>query len=222
MLPRASIIGSIGRSYRACFSSSRFLLASVISIGILVLGVTLDVYANVYATERASNPVTDIVLSNVPVFDVDGLFVYGTFAFVVFVLFVWLLRPQWLPFSAASLGLFFLIRTCFVSLTHVGPFPDHVVLDVGTLMAKVIGGNDLFFSGHTGAPFLLALVFWQTPLLRWVFLGTSIAFATIVLLGHLHYSIDVAAAYFITYTIFCIAGHLFERYREFFYDTQKL
>jgi membrane-associated phospholipid phosphatase len=90
------------------------------------------------------------------------------------------------------------------------------VLDWGTIVTKFIGGNDLFFSGHTGAPFLLALIFWRIPPLRYLFLAWSLFFAVIVLLGHLHYTIDVLSAFFITYTIFHMSEFFFKTYQTIF------
>ena len=78
------------------------------------------------------------------------------------------------------------------------------------LAQAIFSGNDLFFSGHVGLTFLVALLFWDTPVLRYIYLSMSIVFAVVVLLGHLHYSIDVFAAYFITYTIFVIARNIFK------------
>jgi hypothetical protein len=77
-------------------------------------------------------------------------------------------------------------------------------------------GDDLFFSGHTGFPYLMALIFWNTKPLRWLFLAASIFFGGAVLLGHLHYSIDVFSAFFITYGIFNIAIRLFKNDFNFF------
>ncbi len=71
-------------------------------------------------------------------------------------------------------------------------------------------GDDLFFSGHVGLTFLMALLLWDVPVLRYIYLAISVMFAGVVLLGHLHYSIDVFAAYFITYTIFILATRLFK------------
>jgi membrane-associated phospholipid phosphatase len=57
----------------------------------------------------------------------------------------------------------------------------------------------------------LALIFWENKILRIVFLSFSIMFAIIVLLGHLHYSIDVLSAFFITFSIFHICKFLFKK-----------
>jgi len=203
--------------HRRLFTDRIFLRDALVSTGIFIVGVTINFYAGLYATAKASNYVEDIVLSNIPVMNVDAHFVIGTFVIVALVASLLIARPQWLPFTAAALGLFYTIRAIFISLTHLGPFPDRIHLDWGTIVSKFIGGNDLFFSGHTGAPFLLALIFWSIPPLRYTFLAWTAFFAAIVLLGHFHYSIDVLAAFFITYTIFHISEIVFRRYRAHFF-----
>lgn len=164
-----------------------------------------------YATERASNPVDDIILSNIPAFNVDELFVYGMFLLVAVVTLLLLANPKRIPFVLHTLTLFVLIRAAFVSMTHLGPFPTQTAVDFGETITKIFFGADLFFSGHTGSPFLLALIFWQEKRLRYLFLTWSIFFAVVVLLGHVHYTIDVFAAFFITYTIYHLALWLFPK-----------
>lgn len=198
---------------------NRTYLASAI-IAFVLLGVSLIVnyYAGIYATKSASNSVTDLILDNIRVYDLDGIFVYGSILFWVFVGLLLFKRPHTLPFTIKSIALFTLIRACFITLTHIGPFPTQVVVNPGILMSKFAFGGDLFFSGHTGLPFLMALVFWQKPLLRNFFIVSAIGFGAVVLLTHLHYSIDVLSAFFITYSIYHIAEFLFRKDRTLFYD----
>lgn len=169
--------------------------------------------ASTYATEKVSFSVTDILLNNLPVFDVDGIVIYGSLALIFFVLLLVLIYPKKLPFILKSGALFILIRSIFISLTHIAPFYPRVAIDPSRIL-QVLGlgyAADLFFSGHTGFPFLLALIFWENKTLRGVFLLTSLGFAVTVILGHIHYSIDVFAAFFITYTIFQIAKKFFRK-----------
>jgi hypothetical protein len=184
-------------------------------LGLFLFAVSgiVNFYAGTYATREASSSVTDIVLSNTPIYDVDGMFIYGALVLIVFIVALCFYKPRRAPFVLLSLSVFIFIRSVFISLTHIGPFPDRVALDVGSVTSKFIFGGDLFFSGHTGIPFLMALVFWRERSLRYIFFAWSIFFGVIVLLGHIHYSIDVLSAFFITYTIYNIASFFFPNER---------
>jgi hypothetical protein len=114
------------------------------------------------------------------------------------------------PFAIKTLSLFIVIRSIFISLTHIGPFVDQIQWS-SNILSKFSFGGDLFFSGHTGIPFLFALIFWDVKLMRYVFLALSAFFGTIVLMGHLHYSIDVLSAFFITFSIYHIAEFIFQK-----------
>jgi hypothetical protein len=209
------------RRYRLHWSNKWYRFSAPFALFVFLSSITANFYATLYATEEASNSVTDIVLSNIPVFDVDILFVYGTLVLIVFVVLLCLGHPKRLPFILHSLAFFYFTRALFVTLTHLGPSPERVVLDIGTFTAKFLSGSDLFFSGHTGVPFLLALIFWNHKRLRYIFLGWSLFFAVIVLLGHLHYSIDVLSAFFITYTIYNIALWLFPKEHKLFHADDR-
>jgi hypothetical protein len=207
------------QGYRHYFAHARFRSALFFSALTFSAGVVANFFAGVYSTTHASNYVEDLILSNVPVWSVDEAFVIGTFVIVGFAFILLLSRPHWAPFTLNSLGVFYVIRAIFISLTHLGPFPDRIeVLDWGTIVSKFIGGNDMFFSGHTGAPFLLALIFWHVKPLRYVFLAWSVFFAIVVLLGHVHYSIDVMSAFFITFAIFHLCEYFFRRDRRLFHS----
>ncbi len=206
------------RRYRQYASQKEFRVAVLLSLLTFFSSLVVVFYAIGYATESASNSVTDIILSNVPVYDVDGLFVYGTVLFVMFGVLLLVAHPKRIPFALHAVALFYFVRAGFISLTHLGPFPMSAVdsFDFGTLASRVFTGGDLFFSGHTGLAFLMALIFWKEKNLRYVFLAGSVYFGVIVLLGHFHYSIDVASAFFITYGIFHIAEWLFPKDRAVF------
>lgn len=205
---------------RLSLSNRRFWLSVLCSCFYLTLSLFANFYAGLYATEHVSNSVTDIVLSNIRVFDVDGFFVYGSLLFWAFIAFICLKEPAKLPFTVKSIALFVVVRSVFISLTHIGPFPTQAVMD-SNLISDFTFGGDLFFSGHTGLPFLMALIFWNQFRLRLLFLCSSVFFGIIVLLAHLHYSIDVLSAFFITYTIFHIAEKLFASDRKFFYGVHN-
>lgn len=202
---------TVVRRWKQMFALKEFRISFFLSITAATAAFGITLAAVMYATIRASNTVTDIILSNIPRFDVDGLFVYGTFFFVGIVIIFFLINPKYIPFTLYSLALFWVIRAGFVSLTHIAPYATNASSDFGSTITRMFFGGDQFFSGHVGVPFLFALIFWKQSLERNLFLFISVAFAIIVLLGHLHYSIDVFGAYFITYTIYSICLKFFPR-----------
>lgn len=183
----------------------------LIGLALFSLAVLVNYWANTYAQAAGQNAVTDIVLNNVPVVNVDFVMTYGVMMVIVFVVWLLLVQPHRLPFALKSLSFFILVRSVFISVTHIAQFSPQAPLDPGPFLNFIGSSNTggLFFSGHTGIPFLLALMFWDSPRLRVAFLGISVIFAASVLLGHLHYSIDVLGAFFVTYTICHLAVKFF-------------
>jgi len=185
------------------------------AVFLLVASLLINWYAGTYATEKASNAVTDIILSNIAPRDVDVVYVYGPIVFWLFIAFLCFKDLHKLPFTFKSIALFVAIRSVFVSLTHIGPFPSQIPIE-SDLISWFAFSGDLFFSGHTGLAFLMALVFWDNRFLRILFIGVSILFGVVVLLAHLHYSIDVLSAFFITYTIYHMARVFFKKDEQIF------
>lgn len=198
-------------------------LAVSATIGVLFLLISLIVnyYAGNYATIRASNSVTDLILDNIPTINTEIIFVEGIFIFLMFIAWLLIKEPKRIPFTLKSIALFVIIRSVFIILTHIGPSPDPTPIISGNFIGKFTFGGDLFFSGHTGLPFLMALIFWQNKRLRIGFIIAAIFFGAAVLLGHLHYSIDVFAAFFITDGIFRISEKMFRKDYELLSSTFK-
>lgn len=205
-------------SYKIYFGQKSFIIASLTSFGLLLVSLVVNFYAGMYATESASNRVTDLILSNTRVYDVDWIFIYGSWVLVLVIGLICFRYPWKIPFILKSIALFVLTRSVFITLTHIGPFLTVPFSTPTGFLSYFVFGGDLFFSGHTGLPFLMALFFWDSTFLRRLFLITSIIFGIVVLLAHLHYSIDVLSAFFITYTIYHISLKLFPKEKEIF-DT---
>lgn len=187
-------------------------------LGILLLSLSLvlHVQAGYYSARSAelSSFVGDIFLDNLPPLDIDFLVIQGALIFWVIAIVLLLARPQYVLFGLKAIALFIIFRSFFVSLTHIGIYPEHIPLDTGAgvrLYSLFTFQGNYFFSGHTGLPFLLALIFWQERPWRRFFLISTVVFGISVLMAHVHYSIDVFSAPFITYTIFVLCQKLFPR-----------
>ena len=197
--------------YKTHFTQKKFIYSMIVGWAFFVVSLIINYYAGTYATEKASSSVTDIILSNTRVYDVDGMFVYGAVILVSSIALLCVFEPKRFPFILKNIALFVMVRSVFITLTHLGPFPTQTAVDPFNLISRFSFGGDLFFSGHTGLPFLMALSFWNNKILRYTFLVISVFFGTIVLLGHLHYTIYFLAAFFITYGIHEMSKLFFRR-----------
>lgn len=212
----------VAERYLNAFGQKGFGWFYLISILVLFASLFVNYYASAYATESVSNSVTDIVLSNIRMYDVGGIFVYGPIILWICVAFFLAIHPNKVPFTLKSLTLFILVRAVFISLTHIGPFPVTGTPEViPNLLKYFTSGGDLFFSAHTGMPFLLALIFWKQWLPRLLLIIASVFFGVIVLMGHYHYTIDVVAAFFITYSIYKMSVYMFKRDLGYFRKTSE-
>jgi hypothetical protein len=209
--------------HRKYWTSKEYLLAMTVSIALLILSFVANFYMGQYATRKASSAVTDIILDNIRVYDVEMIFVYGPIFLWLFVTALCLRRPEKIPFVIKSVALFILIRSVFISLTHIAPAPDQLLINYSSDFVRAFTfGGDLFFSAHTGLPFLMALVFGSDKRLLIIFTLISIFFGVIVLMAHVHYTIDVVSAFFITYTIFHLAKHFFKKDWKIFHEGLPL
>ncbi len=197
--------------YKGFFTEERK-KSLMIGIVIFALALIFQLYASAYTTRVSSNFVRDILLDNLPVVGLNTIIVEGAFIFTLFVTLLVISKPKYLIFSLKAGAIFIATRAMFNALTHLGIYPNSVVLDKG-FWDNIYGSLGMtagfFFSGHTGFPFLFALIFWNEKVLRYIFLSVSLLFGISVLLAHVHYSIDVFAAPYITYSIFVMSKYLF-------------
>jgi len=72
--------------------------------------------------------------------------------------------------------------------------------------------KDMFFSGHIATTFLLYLFSRRLGgRAQWVYLGLQLFSLAVVLLSHLHYSIDVVGAYAIVFCVFTVGDAALQR-----------
>lgn len=195
--------------HRQFWSQKKFRSSAYLGFLLLLASLFMNYFANSFVAAKASSPVADIILDNIPVVNVDFIFEQGFMLFFLFVAAVLFYQPTKIPFTLKSIAVFIVVRSISISLTHLAIPPQHSFLDLNNLFQRMTSGNDLFFSAHTGLPYLMALIFWEDKKLKYIFIALSLFFGAAVLFGHLHYSIDVFAAFFITFGVFRITKRLF-------------
>lgn len=209
-------------TYRLHFSDKAFVRSFFLALVFVVASLLFNHFASSYATRVASSPVTDLFLDNVPTINVDWIVNEGAVLFIMFILALLFLEPKKAPFVLKAGALFVAIRAGFITFTHLGVVPDHIPIDPAEMIDRLTIGGDYFFSGHTGFPFLMALLFWNEKRVRMICLAASVILGVSMLLGHIHYSIDVLSAYFITYTIYVLAKRFFTQDLALFFSRTEV
>lgn len=195
------MIKTLGIRYGSLCQDKRYVTGLFIGFFTLILSFILANQAGEFATQVAGPSVNDLILSNITMRDVTKIHVHAALLFWLFFSIYIMTRPGALPFVTKTAAVFIVVRSMFICLTHLGAPANNLIIPPN-YSAFFLFTGDLFFSGHVGGPFLLMLLFWQHIKLRYFYLATSMFFAYIVLAGHIHYSIDVFAAPFITYGIY--------------------
>ena len=177
-----------------------------------------------FIEKREGIELSDWLLEQLPVHNVSlpvFLFIWGA---ALLAIIRCIKSPQILLLLLWSYLLVSLSRMLCIWLVPLNA-PPHLIPLVDPLTNFFYGKQyvtkDLFFSGHTGLPFLAALAFWHIPQWRAFYLALTAFFGAVVLLGHYHYSIDVLAALFITHGVFQISCWLFGRDNALFRSSEN-
>lgn len=182
-----------------------------LSIFFLITALVLNYLAGNYTTLKAEvKEVPDLILDHIPTINLNFIFVW-LFIIVISVIILYPLVywPKKLHYFLSVFSLFIVIRSFFIILTHLKTPAESVVAKFPFFINEFLFLNDLFFSGHVGVPFLGFLIFRHyNSKISYFMLASSIVLALTVLLMHAHYSIDVFAAFFITYGIFKVGNWL--------------
>lgn len=208
---------SFFRKHRLFWTDGSIIKHMGLSVLLLSVSLCLTYVATKYLNAHTGEVVSDILLDNLPVLNVGYIFFQGAFLFLLVLVAIGIYEPAYIPFTIESTALFFLVRSIFMVMTHLSPpsieYYNYVAHEhhVPEVLFSVSSGNDLFFSAHAGYPFLLAVIFWKVKYLRYFFLLCSLIGSVAVILGHLHYSIDVFSAYFIAFGVFEISRYFFRK-----------
>ena len=180
---------------------------------LLALAVIFQYYASAYVNRTPSNSVADLFLSILPVVNLNLIIVEGALIAIALSILLIAAKPQYLLFTLKAAAIFIATRAVFIAVTHIGIYPGGVNPDPTGIFDRTYTGLGLeagfFFSGHTGLPFLMGLIFWNEKLWRYIYITMAIVFGVAVLFAHVHYTIDVLAAPYMSYGIYKMSQYFF-------------
>ena len=176
----------------------------------LIIAIIFTLLSGNYVDETPAVAVPDLILSHIPIINLSFLFVWGIVLVIfVFISYPFIYKPKKIHYAIGMLSLFLCIRSVFLILTHLKSPVGAIQSSAPGILQLFTYSNDLFFSGHVGIPFLGFLIF-DNKKIKYFRLFSSIILAITVLFMHIHYSIDVAGAYFITYGVYKIGDKIFK------------
>jgi hypothetical protein len=158
-----------------------------------------DYRCGAYVTARPGAKVPDLILDRLPPIDLSFLFIYGYMALLIGMFcYPLLFRVRMLHVVIFQFSLLLILRSLFMLFTHLETPAGSVPVHFPGVFSNLYFENDMFFSGHTAMPFLGFYLF-RPSRFRYVFLVGALVMGVVVLAMHVHYSIDVLAAFFMTY-----------------------
>jgi len=165
----------------------------------LLIALYADYRCGVYVTFRNTVKVPDLILDRLPSIDLSFLFTYGYMALIVGMFsYPVFRRVRMLHVVALQFSLLLMLRSVFMIFTHIGTPAGEVAVQFPGVFSRFYFENDMFFSGHTAMSFLGFYLFRHSSL-RYVYLVGAIVMGIAALFMHVHYSVDVFAAFFMTY-----------------------
>jgi len=183
-----------------------------ISIVILLMSYIINFFASYYVMKKADvNCVPDLILDHFGPYNLN--FFYSWIAVAIFIIFITyplICKIKDFLYICLQLSFLVIVRSFFIILTHLKTPITAVNANFPGIFDIFKFTNDQFFSGHVAFTFLGFLVFKDSKI-KWFFLVGSILMAITVLAMHQHYSIDVFAAFFITYGCYKIVNKYFKK-----------
>ncbi len=193
-------------NWRIGWKQNSFRYRFVITVAIYIVMVSFLAGLLTDFEKRDGFSFSDPILNMFAPIDLTYMVFVLTYGLVLFAMVYFLKDPSYFMLGFQSYVLLLTLRIITIWLLPLNapettiPMNDPVVQSFGN---GEILTKDLFFSGHTSAAFLF-LFLAREKWARYLFLALGLLIGTSVILQHVHYTIDVIAAPFFSYTAFRI------------------
>lgn len=161
-----------------------------------------------YVENRAGIVLYDPLLELFNPVDLTWLTFFVLYSSIITVIIRVRLKPDLILLGVQTYFLMVIFRIICMYLVPLDP-PSQMILLKDPLV-EIIGGTgktltrDLFFSGHTATMFILYLIAKEERYMGQILLLGTIIVGLLVLIQHVHYTIDVLAAIIFSYTSYFI------------------
>lgn len=203
---------AIARNWRNAWGNENFRRKTIIgSLLLFSIMATMPYFFGIIE-KRLGTRLNDHLLQILPAFDVSVITFLIIWSMSLFLLFRCAQKPEIFIVALYTLILLSLTRMLTITLFPLNP-PAGLIPLKDPLSSLFYGGpsvfvtKDLFFSGHTSAQFMIFLCL-QGKKDKQVALIATILVAVLVLVQHVHYTIDVLAAFAFTYLINLLARRI--------------
>lgn len=185
------------KAWQLYFSRPNKKVIFIFTLGMLALTLIAFVYFLTYNEYRKGYVFNDPVLSLFQPYAISELTFFVTYFFAVYGIILSIREPYLFVGLLQAYTVMTLLRmACLYCLPLEAP-SQIIPLKDTFLQAFFYSGRenlkDLFFSGHTATIFLFAFSF-RKRRTKYLFMTGAIAVGLLVVLQHVHYSIDVLAA----------------------------
>ena len=193
-------------SWSDAWQEPRFRNKTIIALILVAIILILLPTFFAFIEKREGMVLQDFVLDAIPAKDVSIPTFVVIWSVVLLVFYRIYQSPRLFLVVAYGFILMCLARLLTISLLPLNP-PAGIITLKDPIANIAYGGNgifitkDLFYSGHTGNMFLFFLCL-QHKWDKIIALSASFIVGILVMVQHIHYSIDVIAAYIFTYFIY--------------------
>ena len=193
-------------SWSKAWQERRFRNKTIIALLLVTIILTLLPTFFAFIEKREGMVLQDYLLDVIPAMDVSIPTFIIIWSVVMLVLYRIYQNPRLFLVVAYGFILMCLARILTISLLPLNP-PTGIITLQDPIANIAYGGNgifitkDLFYSGHTGNMFLFFLCL-EAKWDKIIALTASFLIGLLVLIQHIHYSIDVFAAFIFTYFIY--------------------
>jgi hypothetical protein len=205
LIDKAQIIKTWNEAFANKFFKRRFLIGLFIWTAILI---AFPIFFD-FIESRNGMELNDFIINSIPAYDLSILIFLIIWSMFLLFLYRSIHEPKLLLLFLW--GFIFLSLSRFITIYLVPLNPPTQLIALRDPITNIFYGKthtfitkDLFYSGHTSTQFLMFLCF-KKKSDKYLALLSTIIIGTLVLIQHVHYSIDVFAAPVFTYIVYLIS-----------------